>query len=51
MAAPWDNSALVPTGRPVPVLDGIQAPGFLISDEGTAYYLLGRSEFAQADLA
>jgi Tol biopolymer transport system component len=46
MAAPWDNSALVPTGRPVPVLDGIQAPGFLISDEGTAYYLLGRSEFA-----
>jgi eukaryotic-like serine/threonine-protein kinase len=46
MAAPWDNSALVATGRPVPVLDGIQAPGFLISDEGTAYYLLGRSEFA-----
>ena len=46
MAAPWDNSALAPTGRPVPVLDGIQAPGFLISDEGTAYYLLGRSEFA-----
>jgi serine/threonine-protein kinase len=46
MAAPWDNAALAPTGRPVPVLDGIQAPGFLISDEGTAYYLLGRSEFA-----
>jgi eukaryotic-like serine/threonine-protein kinase len=46
MAAPWDNSALVATGRPVAVLDGIQAPGFLISDEGTAYYLLGRSEFA-----
>jgi serine/threonine-protein kinase len=46
MAAPWDNSALAATGRPVPVLDGIQAPGFLISDEGTAYYLLGRSEFA-----
>lgn len=46
MAAPWDNSALATTGRPVPVLDGIQAPGFLISDEGTAYYLLGRSEFA-----
>jgi serine/threonine-protein kinase len=46
MAAPWDNSALVPSGRPVPVLDGIQAPGFLISNEGTAYYLLGRSEFA-----
>jgi serine/threonine-protein kinase len=46
MAAPWDNSALVPSGRPMPVLDGIQAPGFLISNEGTAYYLLGRSEFA-----
>ena len=46
MAAPWDNSALAPTGRAVPVLDGIQAPGFLVSDEGTAYYLLGRSQFA-----
>jgi len=46
MAAPWDNAALAPTGPPVPVLDGIQAPGFLISNEGTAYYLLGRPEFA-----
>jgi len=46
MAARWDNAALAPTGRPVPVLDGIQAPGFLVSNEGTAYYLLGRSEFA-----
>jgi serine/threonine-protein kinase len=46
MAAPWDNAALASTGRPVPVLDGIQAPGFLVSGEGTAYYLLGRSEFA-----
>ena len=46
MAAPWDNTALATTGRPVPVLDGIQAPGFLVSGEGTAYYLLGRSEFA-----
>ncbi|HEY4131520.1 MAG TPA: protein kinase [Gemmatimonadaceae bacterium] len=46
MAAPWDNSALAATGRPVPILDGIQSPGFLISNEGTAYYLLGRSEFA-----
>jgi serine/threonine-protein kinase len=46
MAAPWDNSTLAPTGRPVPVIDGIQAPGFLISHDGTAYYLLGRSEFA-----
>jgi len=46
MAAPWDNATLTTTGRPVPVLDGLQAPGFLISAEGTAYYLLGRSEFA-----
>jgi Tol biopolymer transport system component len=46
MAAPWDNAALTPAGRPVAVLDGIQAPGFLISGEGTAYYLLGRPEFA-----
>ena len=46
MAAPWDNSTLAPTGKAVAVLDGIQAPAFLLSDEGTAYYLLGRSEFA-----
>ncbi len=46
MAAPWDNETLTATARPVPVMDGIQAPGFLIADDGTAYYLLGRSEFA-----
>jgi WD40 repeat protein len=46
MAAPWDNAALAPTGRSVPVLDGVQAPGFLVSNDGTAYYLLGHSEFA-----
>lgn len=50
MAAPWDNSKLAVTGKPLPVLDGIQAPGFLISNEGTAYYLLGRSEFAPGPL-
>jgi serine/threonine-protein kinase len=50
MAAPWDNSALVPTARAVPVLDGIQAPGFLVSNEGTAYYTLGRPEFAPGPL-
>lgn len=50
MAVPWDNSALAPSGRPVPVLDGIQAPGFVISNEGTAYYLLGRPEFAPGPL-
>ncbi len=46
MAVPWDNAALAPTGQPVPILDGIQAPGFVVSDEGTAFYLLGRPEFA-----
>ncbi len=46
MAAPWDNSTLATTGRPVPVMDGIQAPGFMLSNDGTAYYLLGHSEFA-----
>jgi len=46
MAAPWDNAALAPTGRAVAVLDGVQAPGFLVSGDGTAYYLLGRQEFA-----
>ncbi len=50
MAAPWDNSALAPTGGSVAVLDGIQAPGFLISNDGTAYYLLGESEFAPGPL-
>jgi serine/threonine-protein kinase len=46
MAVPWNNSALAATGPPVPILDGIQAPGFLISNEGTALYLLGSPEFA-----
>ena len=50
MAAPWDNGALAPNGRAAPVLDGIQAPGFLISNEGTAYYLLGRPAFAPGPL-
>jgi eukaryotic-like serine/threonine-protein kinase len=46
MAVPWDNTALAATGKPVPILDGIQAPGFVVSAEGTAVYLLGRPEFA-----
>ena len=46
MAVPWDNTALAATGKPVPILDGIQAPGFVISDEGTAIYVLGPPEFA-----
>ncbi|MEO7361556.1 MAG: protein kinase, partial [Gemmatimonadaceae bacterium] len=45
MAAPWDNAKLAPSGPAVPILDGIQAPGFVVSNEGTAYYLLGRPEF------
>ena len=46
MAVPWDNTALAATGKPVQILDGIQAPGFVVSDEGTAAYLLGSPEFA-----
>jgi serine/threonine-protein kinase len=46
MAVPWDNGALAATGNPVPILDGIQAPGFVVSEEGTAVYLLGPPEFA-----
>jgi len=50
MAVPWDNAALAATGSPVPILDGIQAPGFVISNEGTALYLLGSPEFAPGPL-
>ncbi|MDF1502376.1 protein kinase [Roseisolibacter sp. H3M3-2] len=46
MAVPWDDDALAAAGKPVPILDGIQAPGFVVSDEGTAMYLLGPPEFA-----
>jgi serine/threonine-protein kinase len=46
MAVPWDGAALAASGPAVPVLDGIQAPGFAISNDGTALYLLGRPEFA-----
>ncbi len=46
MAAPWDNDALAPTGRAVPVIDGIQAPGFVVANDGSAYYVLGPSEFS-----
>ena len=46
MAVPWNNTALAATGKPVTILDGIQAPGFVVSGEGTAVYLLGPPEFA-----
>ena len=46
MAVPWNDTALEATGPPVPILDGIQAPGFMVSAEGDALYVLGPSEFA-----
>jgi serine/threonine-protein kinase len=46
MAVPWNNTALAATGKPMPIFDGIQAPGFVVSGEGTAVYLLGSPEFA-----
>jgi serine/threonine-protein kinase len=45
MAVPWNESALSAAGSPVPILDGIQAPGFVVSN-ANALYLLGRPEFA-----
>ncbi len=50
MVVPWDNKALAPGGPAVAVLDGIQAPGFLVSNEGTAYYLMGRPEVSPSPL-
>jgi serine/threonine-protein kinase len=46
MAAPWDNTKLAATAKPAPIVDGIQAPGFVVSHEGTTGYLLGQPEFA-----
>jgi serine/threonine-protein kinase len=51
LAAPWDNDALAPSGPAVPVLDGIQAPGLLLSREGTAFYLLGPPLFESGPVA
>jgi serine/threonine-protein kinase len=45
MAVAWNNTTLAATGKPAPILDGIQAPGFVVSGEGTALYLLGPPEF------
>ncbi len=50
MAVPWDNDALAATGKAVPIMGGIQAPGFVVSNEGTALYLLGPPEFAPGPL-
>ena len=46
MAVPWDNAKLAAAGPAVPILDGIQAPGLLLSNEGTAVYLMGPPEFS-----
>jgi eukaryotic-like serine/threonine-protein kinase len=46
MAVPWNNSTLEAKGKPVQILDGIQAPGLVISDAGTVLYLLGPPEFS-----
>jgi len=46
LAAPWDNDALATAGPALPVLDGVQAPGFVLSSGGGALYTLGPSRFA-----
>jgi serine/threonine-protein kinase len=56
MVLPWDNNALAATGPAVPVADGIQAPGLVLSAEGTALYVVGPPLYAtgpapNADLA
>jgi serine/threonine protein kinase/Tol biopolymer transport system component len=45
MAVPWDNDALVAAGPPVPILSGVQAPGLVVSAEGTILYVVGPPEF------
>jgi len=50
MAAPWDNTKLAATGKAVPILDGVQAPGLVLSGAGTALYVLGPPEFAPGPL-
>ncbi|MGH7654546.1 MAG: protein kinase domain-containing protein, partial [Gemmatimonadaceae bacterium] len=41
LAVPWDNDALRATGPAITLLDGVQPPGFIISADGTALYVLG----------
>jgi serine/threonine-protein kinase len=45
LAAPWDRETLAPSGAAVPILEGIQAPGFAFSAEGTALYVVGPRRF------
>jgi serine/threonine-protein kinase len=41
MAVPWDNDALATVGTAVALMDGIQAPGLAVSDDGTLLYVTG----------
>jgi hypothetical protein len=41
MAVPWDNDALETVGSPVALMDGVQAPGLAVSDDGTLLYVMG----------
>jgi len=41
MAVRWDNDALATVGSPVALMDGIQAPGLAVSNDGTLLYVLG----------
>ena len=41
MAVSWDNDALATVGSPVPLLDGVQAPGLAVANDGTLLYVLG----------
>jgi serine/threonine-protein kinase len=41
MAVRWDNDALATVGSPVALMDGVQAPGLAVSDDGTLLYVLG----------
>jgi len=41
MAVRWDNDALAAVGSPIFLMDGIQAPGLAVSDDGTLLYVLG----------
>lgn len=41
MAVGWDNEALATVGSPVSLLDGVQAPGLALANDGTLLYVLG----------
>jgi len=41
MAVRWDNDALATVGSPISLMDGVQAPGLAVSNDGTLLYVLG----------